>query len=360
MMLDPTTLLTELVSQYSPSNHETPAVDYLVGAMKSAGFEAYIDPAGNAVGHMGDGDIEVLMLGHIDTVPGEIEVRTEGDLLYGRGSVDAKGPLATFTAAASIGALPGLKLTVIGALGEEIHSPGANWLRENYPRPDYLIIGEPSRWDRVTMGYKGSIWSKIDVAVPMTHTASGVTSACEHAVETWQTIQNWAADQNEGKKGEFNCIRPTLRGMDSDTDGLTDRASLRVGFRLPPGVTIEGLQASIAELLPDEIASIEWAASGEVAYRGEKNNQLVKSFLSAIRGEGGRPGFVVKTGTSDMNTVAPTWQCPTLAYGPGDSALDHTPNEHISLTEYQTAVRVLRAALEKISEKESTNSTNGH
>ena len=45
----------------------------------------------------------IVLLGHIDTVPGNIPVRIEstadGDVLYGRGSVDAKGPLATFVAA---------------------------------------------------------------------------------------------------------------------------------------------------------------------------------------------------------------------------------------------------------------------
>ena len=58
-----------------------------------------------------------------------------------------------------------------------------------------------------------------------------------------------------------------------------------------------------------------------------------------------QPGFVVKTGTSDMNVVAPIWGCPIVAYGPGDSALDHTPNEHLALDEYWQAIGVLEAAL---------------
>jgi LysW-gamma-L-lysine carboxypeptidase len=47
-----------------------------------------------------------------------------------------------------------------------------------------------------------------------------------------------------------------------------------------------------------------------------------------------------------MNLVAPVWQCPTLAYGPGDSALDHTPQEHILVSEYQRAVRILAKVLQ--------------
>jgi LysW-gamma-L-lysine carboxypeptidase len=57
---------------------------------------------------------------------------------------------------------------------------------------------------------------------------------------------------------------------------------------------------------------------------------------------------VVKTGTSDMNIVAPVWNCPILAYGPGDSSLDHTPDEHILLSEYGLGVQVLADVLRRL------------
>jgi len=87
---------------------------------------------------------------------------------------------------------------------------------------------------------------------------------------------------------------------------------------------------------------------GEPAVRGEKNTPLVRAFLSALREEGAQPRFKVKTGTSDMNIVAPLWRCPVLAYGPGDSTLDHTPEEHIELAEYDRAIRVLAGALQAL------------
>ena len=70
-----------------------------------------------------------------------------------------------------------------------------------------------------------------------------------------------------------------------------------------------------------------------------------RAFLGGIRSQGGEPNFVYKTGTSDLNIVAPVWGCPALVYGPGDSNLDHTPDEHIELNEYQSAVQTLTAAL---------------
>jgi LysW-gamma-L-lysine carboxypeptidase len=37
-----------------------------------------------------------------------------------------------------------------------------------------------------------------------------------------------------------------------------------------------------------------------------------------------------------------------LAYGPGDSTLDHTPDEHLHLDDYQRAIAVLTAALQRL------------
>ena len=150
-----------------------------------------------------------------------------------------------------------------------------------------------------------------------------------------------AAAINADKPKMFDQLLPTLRGMGSESDGFVETAKLKFGLRLPPGLGVEALTGIVTEAAsPDQIELLD----GVPAYRAEKNTPLVRSFLAAIREEGGSPGFSVKSGTSDMNLVAPLWNCPTLAYGPGDSALDHTPDEHILISEYQRAVRVLAAA----------------
>ena len=81
----PETLLG-LVTHFSPSGAERAAVDWLVARMQSLGAgKAFRDDAGNAVGVWGSGSKQVILLGHIDTVPGEIKVEQIGNLLYGRG-----------------------------------------------------------------------------------------------------------------------------------------------------------------------------------------------------------------------------------------------------------------------------------
>jgi acetylornithine deacetylase/succinyl-diaminopimelate desuccinylase-like protein len=82
-------------------------------------------------------------------------------------------------------------------------------------------------------------------------------------------------------------------------------------------------------------------------YKDNKQNSLVRSFLGAIRSKEGTPRFKRKTGTADMNILA-KWRCPIVAYGPGDSALDHTVNEHLYLAEYEQSIKVLTNVLEKL------------
>lgn len=85
----------------------------------------------------------------------------------------------------------------------------------------------------------------------------------------------------------------------------------------------------------------------EKPWRGDRNNVLVRSFLAGLRSvePSEKLGFVLKTGTSDMNVVGPVWQCPIVAYGPGDSSLDHTPNEHLPVEDYWKAVNVIEQTL---------------
>ncbi len=69
------------------------------------GLDAHIDDVGNMVAQLPGTSAEntnpIVLLGHMDTVTGVIPVRLEDGLLYGRGAVDAKGPLAAFLCAAA-------------------------------------------------------------------------------------------------------------------------------------------------------------------------------------------------------------------------------------------------------------------
>jgi LysW-gamma-L-lysine carboxypeptidase len=51
-----------------------------------------------------------------------------------------------------------------------------------------------------------------------------------------------------------------------------------------------------------------------------------------------------------MNVYAQAWDCPMVTYGPGDSDLDHAPNEHLKLDEYDRSLEVLETVTRRLLE----------
>ena len=356
-------LVRGLVAIPSLSRHEAAAAAWLVTQMKAAGYDrAFVDHAGNAVGELGDPSAPrtIVLLGHIDTVPGNIAVRIENDLLYGRGSVDAKGPLATFVAAgarfgSAAAKVAGLRLVVVGAVEEEAAtSKGARFIASRFDGasdrvPDACIIGEPSHWNRITLGYKGRLLLDLTARQPMAHTAGPDASVASVVVDLWNWVTAHAANVNEGKDKAFDQLTPSLRRfITATTEDMHDTVDAQFAWRLPLGFDVNGFMKQIEQWPADSKARFTLTFRGhEQAWRGDRSNALVRSFLAGLRSHdpSAQLGFVLKTGTSDMNVVAPIWKCPTVAYGPGDSSLDHTPNEHLRLDEYWTAVNVLQHTL---------------
>lgn len=338
-------LLRRLVKIPSLSDDEHVAVAELCRQMDARGFRTNIDAAGNAIGVIGSGPRQIVLLGHIDTVPGQIPVRIESGELWGRGAVDAKGPLCTFVAAAAVAA-PGLRttVTVVGAVGEErLGSPGARAVA-TWDAPDYCVIGEPSGWDAVCLGYRGTLGFHYRLRQPSRHTAGPGESAGEQAIAFWNALVTELDAQNVaiGASTGFTTITPSLREIHSRGNGLEDEAVMSIGLRLPPGVETDQLQGRLRELAAPAAIEVDGVQAG---FRSPKQTPLVPPFLRAIRAAGGSPRFTLKLGTSDMTVVGPVWNCPMVTYGPGDASLDHTPEERIDLEQYGLAIRILRDVL---------------
>lgn len=358
-------LVRGLVAIPSLSRHEAAASTWLVEQMRAAGYDrAFVDDAGNAVGELGDPSAArtIVLLGHIDTVPGNIPVRIEADLLYGRGSVDAKGPLATFTAgAARFGSAAakaaGIRVVVVGAVEEEAAtSKGARFIASRFDGktdviPNACIIGEPSHWTRVTLGYKGRLLLDFTADQPMAHTAGPDASVASVVVDYWNWVTAHAARINDGKDKVFDQLSPSLRRFITSTnDQMHDVVDAQFAWRLPVGFDAEAfmpeLQSVASGLTATTTFNLKFRGY-ERPWRGDRNNGLVRSFLAGLRSvaPSEKLGFVLKTGTSDMNVVGPVWQCPIVAYGPGDSSLDHTPHEHLPVEDYWKAVNVIEQTL---------------
>ncbi len=344
--MDRVAFLESMLRIPSLSGQEGELAAWLVDQMGALGLTSSLDPVGNAIGVAGPADAPstVLCLGHMDTVRGQIPVHREDDRLYGRGAVDAKGPLAAMILAAAEMAerLEGVRILVVGAVEEEAHGRGAQYLRETMVPPDFVVIGEPSGWEGITLGYKGllSVHHRWESSVK--HGASDHQTPAEKAVDFWDHVRAQAAKMNRGRSGIFNSATPSLREIHTFSDGIRAWSEMNVILRLPPNMSPASAQEALAARHPGERVTFPYA---EPAFRSEKNSPLVRAFLCSIRAASGRPRFKLKTGTSDMNVVGPAWGCPIVAYGPGDSNLDHTPDEHIKIAEFLRAIDVLTGVL---------------
>src|SRR5579864_5655206 len=224
--IDVAELLTEMLSVPSPSGDEEAVASLLVSRLLRAGFDVDVDTAGNVVAGWGDGPETIALVGHIDTVPGHIEARRDGDLLHGRGAVDAKGPLATAIAAVTRRPRHGLRrYVIVGAVEEETTSRGARHLAASMAAPSALIILEPSGWDAVTIGYKGSLRLRIRVEQPHAHGAGRDPSAPDRCLDVVRALQDRAA-RFHGDRDAFDRVDVRVLRLHSESDGVSDLAAV--------------------------------------------------------------------------------------------------------------------------------------
>ena len=152
-------LLKNSLEIYSPSRSESQLANFLKDVCMDLGFEtANIDSVGNMIAVRGNGEPIILLCGHMDTVPGIVPVRLDGDYMYGRGASDAKAPLVSMLLAAAD--IPKQTGTIIfaGVVDEEGNATGIkNLVKDTNLNPHYAIFGEPSGIENITISYKGRL-----------------------------------------------------------------------------------------------------------------------------------------------------------------------------------------------------------
>lgn len=197
--------LIELESHEETPTLERPLAEWIAAWCQKAGIEASVmeAPAGrfNVIAHLrGDGSGPSLMLnGHLDTVPAydmadAFRPRADADRIYGRGSTDMKGALASMLAVLLAVKRSGVSLAgdvyVVATAGEETYSPGAYELLRSGFRCDYAIVGEPTGM-QVGVAHKGVLWGEAEFAGLSVHGSvpdKGI-NAIYHASDWIQAIQ---------------------------------------------------------------------------------------------------------------------------------------------------------------------------
>lgn len=269
--LDPVEFLKGALEIPSPSGQERLVAEYLAEGMERLGLKAFVDEADNARGQVGHGPIQVVLLGHIDTVPGVVPVRLEGNKLFGRGAVDAKGPFVTMIFAAaglSEEARKHLTVHLVGATEEEVpSSKGARFVAPRL-KPHYAIIGEPSGWEGITLGYKGRLLVKARREKDNFHSAHHEPNAAEELISYFVAIKAWTEAMNVGQKA-FDQVQYTLRDFRIQPAELKQVAEMFFDLRLPPRLPPEEAIRHLTAYAPPTI-ELEFFGR-EVPYLGPKD-----------------------------------------------------------------------------------------
>jgi acetylornithine deacetylase len=159
---DPFDLLERLVAIPSVTGSEGPYTRELRDLLEGRGYtvdlvEVAPDRPNLIATPAGGEGADVYFSTHLDVVPPHIAPRREGDLLYGRGSADTKGPLVAMLAAAEILNSRGVRAGFLLVVGEEVDHCGAIAAAATLDLGQApILLGEPTS-NRVVAAQKGML-----------------------------------------------------------------------------------------------------------------------------------------------------------------------------------------------------------
>ncbi len=357
--------LTNLLGIYSPSGKEEDIANFLAQEMEKMGYEVGIDAIGNVIGVVGEGEPVIFLCGHMDTVAGHIPLRIEEEKIFARGAVDAKGPLAAMVMAAHAAAKePGFKgkILVASVVEEEATSRGVRHLITQGIEADYAIFGEPSGVENITIGYKGQIQLKIVIKTQTGHASTPwlYDNALEKGYDLWKQIKNASSYPSlDPSASPYNAVTACLVKVAGGRPAsvVPFESEMNIDVRVP----IQFSTAKVFEQINKIITKYQ-TTNPEVSVKAtvldtvepfevNKTSPLVHVLSSSVRKVLNKPATLLhKTGTGDMNILGKAMNLPIVTYGPGDSHLDHTLDEHIGIKEYLDSIEVYKETILRLAE----------
>jgi succinyl-diaminopimelate desuccinylase len=356
--------MRRLVQTPSLPGHEDQLASLIAAEMRELDFdEVTTDDVGNVVGWIRGSRGPTLMFnGHMDHVdPGPVAGwphppyggDVAADEVWGRGSVDMKGPLAAMIYAGGLAKryalpLPG-DLIVACVVMEETGGAGTRELVRRL-KPDMAVVGEASG-GRLMRGHRG----RIELAVRVTGRAAHA-SVPDKGINPHYTLARFLAQietlpMTRDEAFGSSSVAPTLYRTDqTSANVIPAEAQLTLDWRNVPGETPEQILERVNRLLagclsPGVEGTVSVATSHFVSYTGyvEDAPSIFSSFivpadhpfLNAARrvlGEtlGQPPEVDVWRFATDGGWLAAAGIA-TIGFGPGDPALAHTNRERMPI-----------------------------
>ncbi len=346
-----------------------PVVELLATWFSDLGFSTQIMPLAqtgkaNLIATLGSGDGGLVLAGHSDTVPYDanrwqsdpFKLEEKNGKFYGLGATDMKGFFPVILEAVKPFLNQPLKhpLIILATADEESSMSGARALAASgKPKAHYAVIGEPTELVPIRM-HKGIMMEMIRVRGQAGHSSDPALgkNALDAMTQVMNELINLRSElQLKYRNPSFAVQTPTLNlGCIHGGDGanrICGECELHFDLRLLPGMdntelreTIQRRLTPIAETSGTDIV-FSSLFEGVEPFDESTESELVKVCEQLTGNTSNSVAFA---------TEAPFLQAlgmQTVVLGPGSINQAHQPDEFISISQIEPAVKIVRELIQK-------------
>jgi succinyl-diaminopimelate desuccinylase len=283
--------------------------------------------------------------------------------IYGRGTADMKGSIASLLMALralqATGVKPLMNVEVSFTADEETDSVlGAGWLVANAPiKPDYAVVMEGGEGRTVCCGHNGTIWLEVVVHGKAAHGSlphRGINALEKMAAlvreledykailakRTWQTPEGKTMRPTVNIGGVFHCGEGAkINTVPAHASFTIDRRVLPVEKHVDAERELRSFLAAAARRIPQCAMNVKKISENYACF-----SEPTGPFFAAMAGcvtrvRGEKTRFNVSTGFNDMHFFSHHLQIPTLGYGPGGEDY-HAVDERASVRELLASAKI--------------------
>lgn len=349
--------LLKMVSTKSLSKNEKAVSQVVALEMRALNYDdVKVDKLGSVIGKIGSGRKKILFDAHIDTV-GIADIKQwktdpfkavyKNGIIYGRGSCDDKGCVASMVYAGGLikklGLLNDFTLYVSASVQEEIaEGYGIDYLLKSLKfRPDCVVIGEPSNL-KIVRGHKGRAEIKITVKGKSCH--ASIPDEGENAIYKTLPLIKGISELNKKYKSTSQLGKPVISVTQIETKNasintIPDNCSFYIDRRTVENETKQEITDEMKNACGKNI-KIDYLKKFFNAWVLPREHYLVKSAVSSYKK------------AYKKNTEAVLWpfctngsftmgerKIPTIGFGPGEEKYAHVANEQIKFNDVLAAVK---------------------
>jgi succinyl-diaminopimelate desuccinylase len=289
--------------------------------------------------------------------------KVDGGWIYGRGTADMKGSIASLLlalqAVRASGIAPRLNVEVSFTADEETDSElGTGWLVKRAPiNPDYAVVMEGGELATVCCGHNGVLWFEIEVLGRAAHgsrpelgiNALEKMAALVLGLDDYKQILSHRSFQTpEGK-----TMHPTINVGGIFTPGpggkintvpafasfTIDRRVLAVENHVAAERELRAALATAARKIPQCRIKVKKISENFACFSKPTHPFFTAMAASVTRVRRQKTSFNVSTGFNDMHFFAHHLKIPTLGYGPGGEN-EHAVDERAKLKELMNSAKI--------------------